>query len=67
MSDFSRTILSRFDPYDRISVCIRCFMVRIFGQYYYHLQAIVRRKLFYALSYALNVHDWQAKHALLNV
>ena len=33
---------------------------------YYHLQATVRRQLFYALFYALNVHVWQTKHALLN-
>ena len=34
--------------------------------YYYHLQATVQRKLFCALFYALNVHVWEAKHALLN-
>ena len=32
---------------------------------YYHLQATVRRKLFYALFNAQNVHVWQAKHARL--
>ena len=32
---------------------------------YYHLQATARRKLFYALFNAQNVHVWQAKHARL--
>ena len=32
---------------------------------YYHLQATVRRKLFYALFYAQNVYVWQAKRIRL--
>ena len=36
-----------------------------FWLFYYHLQATVRRKLFYALFNAQNVHVWQAKHARL--
>ena len=32
---------------------------------YYHLQEIVRRKLFYALFYTRNVYVWLTKHVRL--
>ena len=55
------------ESFERATFCGKKYFPRSQEKccYYYHLQATVRRKLFYALFNAQNVHVWLAKHARL--